>query len=101
MPSKPGSDRSHAVKSAESGGLTRRSLLASGATLLALHARHLLSPLLAARPVARPRVAVVGAGAFGGWTALPLLRRAARVGLLDPWGPGNSRASSAGDTRGL
>src|SRR5262245_62813103 len=78
MPSKPGSDRSHAVKSAESGGLTRRSLLASGATLLALHARHLLSPLLAARPVARPRVAVVGAGAFGGWTALHLLRRGAR-----------------------
>lgn len=44
-------------------------------------------------------VAVVGAGAFGGWTALHLLRRGARVTLLDAWGPGNSRASSGGDTR--
>lgn len=47
----------------------------------------------------RPHVAVVGAGAFGGWTALHLLRRGARVTLLDAWGPGNSRASSGGDTR--
>jgi len=44
-------------------------------------------------------VAVVGAGAFGGWTALSLLRRGARVTLLDVWGPGNSRASSGGETR--
>ncbi len=44
-------------------------------------------------------VAVIGAGAFGGWTALHLLRRGARVTLLDAWGPGNSRASSGGDTR--
>ncbi|MHB8654807.1 MAG: NAD(P)/FAD-dependent oxidoreductase [Terriglobia bacterium] len=45
------------------------------------------------------RVAVVGAGAFGGWTALYLLRRGARVTLLDGWGPGNSRSSSGGETR--
>jgi glycine/D-amino acid oxidase-like deaminating enzyme len=44
-------------------------------------------------------VAVVGAGAFGGWTALHLLRSGARVTLLDAWGPGNSRASSGGETR--
>jgi len=44
-------------------------------------------------------VAVIGAGAFGGWTALHLLRRGARVTLLDAWGPGNSRASSGGETR--
>ena len=44
-------------------------------------------------------VAVVGAGAFGGWTALYLQRRGARVSLLDAWGPGNSRASSGGETR--
>lgn len=46
-----------------------------------------------------PHVAVVGAGAFGGWTALSLLRRGARVTLLDAWGPGNSRSSSGGETR--
>jgi len=48
---------------------------------------------------AKPHVAVIGAGAFGGWTALFLLERGARVTLLDAWGPGNSRASSGGETR--
>ena len=47
----------------------------------------------------KPHIAVVGAGAFGGWTALYLLRGGARVTLLDAWGPGNSRASSGGETR--
>ena len=46
-----------------------------------------------------PRVAVVGAGAFGGWTALELVRRGAQVVLIDAWGPGNARASSGGETR--
>lgn len=46
-----------------------------------------------------PHIAVVGAGAFGGWTALRLLESGARVTLLDAWGPGNSRASSGGETR--
>jgi len=44
-------------------------------------------------------VAVIGAGAFGGWTALYLRRAGARVTLVDAWGPGNSRASSGGETR--
>ena len=49
---------------------------------------------------ARPlHVAVVGAGAFGGWTALALLRRGARVTLVDAWGAGNARASSGGESR--
>ena len=47
----------------------------------------------------KPHVVVVGAGAFGGWTALYLRRRGARVTLLDAWGPGNARASSGGETR--
>ncbi|HEX9941360.1 MAG TPA: FAD-dependent oxidoreductase [Thermoanaerobaculia bacterium] len=46
-----------------------------------------------------PHVAVVGAGAFGGWTALHLRRRGARVTLLDAWGPGHSLSSSGGETR--
>ena len=47
----------------------------------------------------KQRVAVIGAGAFGGWTALNLLRRGAQVTLLDAWGPGHSRASSGGESR--
>lgn len=47
----------------------------------------------------KPHIAVVGAGAFGGWTALYLLRGGATVTLVDGWGPGNSRASSGGETR--
>src|SRR5262245_33558887 len=46
-----------------------------------------------------PHAVVVGAGAFGGWTALELVRRGARVTLIDAWGPGNARASSGGETR--
>ena len=41
----------------------------------------------------------MGAGAFGGWTALYLLWRGAKVTLLDAWGPGNSRSSSGGESR--
>jgi sarcosine oxidase len=45
------------------------------------------------------RVIVVGAGAFGGWTALHLRRAGADVTLVDAWGPGNARASSGGESR--
>lgn len=45
------------------------------------------------------RVAVIGAGAFGGWTALHLARLGARVELIDAWGSGNARSSSGGETR--
>lgn len=48
---------------------------------------------------ASPDVIVVGAGAFGGWTAFYLREMGARVTLLDAYGPGNSRASSGGETR--
>lgn len=48
---------------------------------------------------AKSHIAVIGAGAFGGWAALHLLERGARVTLLDAWGPGNSRSSSGGETR--
>ena len=52
-----------------------------------------------AQTPAKEHVVVIGAGAFGGWTALNLLRRGARVTLLDAWGPGHSRASSGGESR--
>jgi glycine/D-amino acid oxidase-like deaminating enzyme len=45
------------------------------------------------------KVVVVGAGAFGVWTARHLLRLGADVTLVDARGAGNSRASSGGETR--
>lgn len=46
-----------------------------------------------------PDVVVVGAGAFGGWTALELRERGAKVTLVDQYGPGNPRASSGDESR--
>lgn len=46
-----------------------------------------------------PRVVVVGAGAFGGWTAHHLQQLGAHVTLVDAWGAGNPRSSSGGETR--
>lgn len=48
-----------------------------------------------------PDVAVVGAGAFGGWTALNLLEKGAKVTSIDEYGPSSPRAASAGETRSL
>ncbi|HSL21047.1 MAG TPA: FAD-dependent oxidoreductase [Vicinamibacterales bacterium] len=72
--------------------MRRRDLLKTAAALPAVAA-------LGQRRSSGPRVAVIGAGAFGGWTALHLVRRGARVTLIDAWGPGNARASSGGETR--
>ena len=47
----------------------------------------------------RLKVVVVGAGAFGGWTALYLQHVGAEVTLVDARGPGHAHASSGGDTR--
>jgi glycine/D-amino acid oxidase-like deaminating enzyme len=47
----------------------------------------------------RPRIIVIGAGVFGGWTALHLRRRGSQVRLIDAWGAGHSRSSSGGETR--
>jgi len=44
-------------------------------------------------------VAVIGAGVFGAWTAYHLERAGKKVALLDAYGPGNSRASSGGESR--
>src|SRR5687768_15960027 len=53
------------------------------------------------RPASGLRAVVIGAGAFGGWTALNLVRQGASVTLVDPWGPGNDRASTVGQTRDI
>jgi len=44
-------------------------------------------------------VAVIGSGVFGVWTAYFLRQSGAEVILLDAHGPGNSRASSGGESR--
>jgi glycine/D-amino acid oxidase-like deaminating enzyme len=44
-------------------------------------------------------IVVIGAGAFGGWTAWFLLQAGFKVTLIDSWGPGNSRSSSGDETR--
>jgi sarcosine oxidase len=95
----------------ETGILTRREFVRrSGAGAGALAAAGTLGPLLGACgddgvspfvPGANPEVVVVGAGAFGGWTALHLQRMGARVTLVDQHGPGNSRSTSGDETRGI
>ena len=44
-------------------------------------------------------VAVVGAGVFGAWSAYQLSLAGLSVLLIDAYGPGNSRASSGGESR--
>src|SRR5689334_23035715 len=44
-------------------------------------------------------VVVIGAGVFGAWTAYQLRLAGASVVLIDAYGPGNSRASSGGESR--
>lgn len=74
--------------------LTRRSLLAGagGAAVLPAVAK-------AAQSGSKGLLVVVGAGVFGAWTAVHLLRAGHRVTLLDAWGPAHSRASSGGESR--
>ena len=46
-----------------------------------------------------PSAEIIGAGVFGAWIAETLHRRGWSVTLVDHHGPGNSRASSGGETR--
>src|SRR5258708_3519416 len=74
---------------------SRRSFLKS--SVLAGAVCMLRSPALSSS--AGSAVIVGGSGAFGGWSALQLAHSGIRVTLIDAWGPGNSRASSGGETR--
>ena len=47
----------------------------------------------------KAKVAVIGAGVFGSWTAEHLRRAGHQVTLVDMAGPANSRASSGGESR--
>src|SRR5215213_7454265 len=74
--------------------VTRRSLLVGAGGVA-------LSPAIAkAVPMsAKEHVVVVGAGVFGAWTAVHLLRAGHQVTLVDAWGPSHSRSSSGGESR--
>jgi len=73
---------------------TRRSLI-GGMTAGALAP----AVLRAAAPGAAARIAVIGAGVFGAWTAEHLRRAGHAVNLIDMAGPANNRASSGGESR--
>jgi glycine/D-amino acid oxidase-like deaminating enzyme len=75
--------------------VTRRTALTGGAAAaVATAARRPQGPAPGTADVA-----VIGAGAFGAWTARHLQRTGQRVLLVDAWGPGHARASSGGESR--
>src|SRR5687767_7086398 len=76
--------------------IDRRSFLKATAVGAAAAAVAVPAPALSQN---RPDIVVVGAGAFGAWAALVLRERGTSVTLLDAFGPGNSRATSGGETR--
>ena len=74
--------------------LSRRSLLlgAGGVSVV--------PSVVKAGPIgSRARIAVIGAGVFGAWTAEHLRRSGQTVTLVDMAGPANNRASSGGESR--
>ncbi len=92
-----GGSRRDFVKRAAAGAV----MWGAGAGGSAVHGQpgELRAPWVRTRQI--PDVAIVGAGAFGAWTALNLQRAGAQVTLIDQYGPGNSRATSGGETRGV
>jgi sarcosine oxidase len=84
--------------------IDRRSVLTASAGLALAGAA--ARPASAAAPAIQasggsPDIVVVGAGAFGGWTALELRERGFKVLSIDQYGPANPRAASAGETRSI
>ena len=78
--------------------VNRRHFLKS---VVAAHAGAAVATRAAAQTRSSADVIVVGAGAFGSWTAYYLRQLGARVRLVDAYGPGNSRATSGDETRGV
>ena len=74
--------------------LTRRSLLTgAGGVVVSAPA------IVRAQGASKLRIAVIGAGVFGTWTAEHLRRAGHAVTLVDAFGPAHSRASSGGESR--
>jgi sarcosine oxidase len=53
------------------------------------------------RSGASPDIVVVGAGAWGGWTAFNLQKMGAKVTVVDAYGAGNARSTSGDESRGV
>jgi glycine/D-amino acid oxidase-like deaminating enzyme len=85
------------LKAAGSAGL----LIAGGCAPPATFAKAPARGLAPSSGGSREHVVVIGAGAWGGWTAYHLRARGARVTLIDQYGPGNSRSTSGDETRGI
>lgn len=71
-------------------------------TVTKMMAASALAPAAMARGAAGAAtwdVAVIGAGAFGAWTAHALRQMGQRVCLIDAFGPANGRSSSGDETR--
>jgi sarcosine oxidase len=82
--------------------LNRRTFLkAAGSSVgtLALSPSHLSQSAQPSVHAGNSEVVVVGAGAFGGWTSLYLREMGFSVTMIDQYGPGNSRATSGGESR--
>ncbi len=82
--------------------LNRRTFLkaaGSGVGTLALSPSPLAQGAQTSVPGGTSEVVVVGAGAFGGWTSLYLKEMGFSVTMIDQYGPGNSRATSGGESR--
>ncbi len=80
----------------------RRAVVAGGAAVAALAACErtvTASKATASKPLAGPRVAVIGAGMAGSAAALHLARRGAAVTLFDRFAFGHGHGSSHGATR--
>lgn len=80
--------------------MDRRNFLGTGAAAMMAAVPSTVSAKRAASSGAAD-IAVVGAGAFGGWSALCLREKGLNILSIDAYGPASPRASSGGETRSL
>ncbi|MCE9601630.1 MAG: FAD-dependent oxidoreductase, partial [Gemmatimonadetes bacterium] len=101
------SDNTDPLDPASAGHVDRRDFLKAAAGTAVVLGQ--TPPLFPATGVQKPKkragspthVVVIGAGAWGGWTAWHLRKAGVKVTVVDQYGPANSRATSADETRGI
>ncbi len=99
--SQPGLDRRSFLTAGAQAGLAVTLVGGAGACASSGAAEPATRPAAPAITSGLPDVVVVGAGSFGVWSALNLQEMGARVTLVDKYGPGNSKSTSGGETRGV